>query len=171
MIETEASFCLLALLLLAAAFCDLRTYRIPNKLILCGVALGVWQRVVLAFVRGFAWGQVIKDLLGALFLAAAMLCLLLPLWKLRAFGGGDVKLLCVCVLFIGFQRTVNSLIYALFFGAATALSHLCLSHFFPKHLKALPSRGNMHIIHFTLPILLGVATEYFFGGIWQCFGP
>ena len=72
----------LALLLLAASACDLRTRRIPNGLCAAGIAAGL---------LGHAWhgaGPLAWSLAG---IAAALPLLLL--YALRAFGAGDVKLL------------------------------------------------------------------------------
>lgn len=70
---------------------DVRTRRIPNRLTLAGLALGLLLRVPLGLEAG---------LLG---LAGAGLALLVafPLFALGGIGGGDAKLLVVAGAFLG----------------------------------------------------------------------
>jgi prepilin peptidase CpaA len=74
---TAAPQIFLAVLVLAAALFDLRTRRIPNWLCAAG------------FVCGFAC-QTVRE---AAFGAGIALLIYVPLFALRAVGGGDVKLM------------------------------------------------------------------------------
>ena len=75
---------LLGILILLAAFFDIRFRRIPNWLVLAGI------------VAGFAWNGSSTGLSGLGRAAAGLglgFALYFPLYLLRARGAGDVKLL------------------------------------------------------------------------------
>ncbi len=79
-------------LVLIAAICDIRTRRIPNWLTLAGVFAGV---VVNAWRLG---GNGLK--MAGLGFGVALL-IYLPLFWLRAVGGGDVKLMAAAGALVG----------------------------------------------------------------------
>ena len=83
----------LFLLLLLAAHSDLRTRRIPNRLTLAGVAVGLVSGAVLG-----GWGGLGEAALGGL----AGLGVFLLLYLMRAMGAGDVKLMAAAGTFLGF---------------------------------------------------------------------
>ncbi|HTV25981.1 MAG TPA: A24 family peptidase [Polyangiaceae bacterium] len=121
---------LLSLLCLtgAAAICDARTQRIPNRLIVAGLLLAVAVRVGLAVagVDPHSHRDLAAALLAALGSAALGLvgCALLPLllYRAGALGGGDVKLLAVAGALIalgpGLELTRAALFVAVLFGFA-----------------------------------------------------
>ena len=93
----------LAAVLAGACVEDLRSRRIPNRVILAGLALALgWQ---IAGVPGrwtfdpVAPGSV--GLVGGLAAFLAMLVAFLPFYALRIMGAGDVKLLAVVAAFFG----------------------------------------------------------------------
>ena len=93
---------LLAGLLAAALWHDLRTRRIPNRLVLWGTVGGVVLNSMLPagaglFQQPFGGLGLLQSLAGA----AAGLALLLPMYLLRALGAGDVKLMAMCGAFLG----------------------------------------------------------------------
>ncbi len=73
-------------ILLVAAFVDIRHRRIPNSLVVLGLVLGSSAQL---WTHG--WPGLIQGLLGA---GAALIVLIAP-FALRTLGGGDVKLAMV----------------------------------------------------------------------------
>ena len=74
----------LASLTFAAAVSDLQSRTIPNWLVLSGIVLGFGINGYL-----FGWGGLLRSAMG--FALAAVVYL--PMFALRAMGGGDVKLM------------------------------------------------------------------------------
>lgn len=87
---SSVSAALLTLLVVAAAWTDVREHRIPNVLVLSGLVLAL----LLAHLPG---GSVARALTGAL----AGFAMGLPLYWLRAMGAGDVKLMAMAGAFVG----------------------------------------------------------------------
>ncbi len=89
-------------LLLAATWFDVRSHRIPNKLVFWGALAGVLLHVALPEGRGF-----ISSLPGGLGFLDALaglgigLAVFLPVYLLRAMGAGDVKLMAMVGAFLG----------------------------------------------------------------------
>lgn len=102
---------LLTVSVLAAGW-DLRTARIPNRL----VATGFAAALVLQGVAG------IRPFLGGLEGAALVLALFVPLFAVGAMGGGDVKLLVVVAAFLGPERLLPALLVMGITGGAMALA-------------------------------------------------
>lgn len=78
------------LFLIAAAVYDLRDFRIPNWL----NAAGAFVTLIFAYVSGMKISEIIAGVLIALFS-----CIIL--FYIGCLGGGDVKLLMVCGISIG----------------------------------------------------------------------
>src|SRR5687768_11743315 len=78
-------------LLGSAMWCDIRTRRIPNKLVLVGLATSFVAQGLRGLDGTQAW------FLGTL----AGFGLLLPLYVIRAMGAGDVKLMAMVGSFLG----------------------------------------------------------------------
>ena len=85
----------------AAAFLDLRTKRIPNKLTYSGVLVGLLAGPLL---DGIPWG-------GGLFGALAAFAFLMIFWRAGMIGGGDVKLSMVVGAFKGWFFLLNFFFY------------------------------------------------------------
>jgi len=99
----------LMLLLLIAAVCDYRTHRIPNVLTACGALFGViYTTVVPPFIHGTALFSLLGLLVGVL--------MFLPVYLLRAMGGGDVKLLAMIGTFLGPVETFYAAIASMIVG-------------------------------------------------------
>jgi len=146
----------LFLLLLPAVLCDIRTFRIPNELIVVGVLVGSGYRLCHPGEMTFLY---------YLLSMAAMFILLIPFFKLRAIGGGDVKLLSLCGLIQGFGSALSIALYAFFFGGILSVFYLVYHRFFSTQ-----KTKERHIIPFSIPVFLGVVTEQFWGGVlWQIF--
>jgi prepilin peptidase CpaA len=105
----------LLLLLLAAAWSDIRSRRIPNVLVFPGAIAGVLLHTLLPQEMG-ALG-----ILGSLAGLGTGLALLLPLYLLRIMGAGDVKLMAMTGAFLGAQETVTALLCVLLAGGVLAL--------------------------------------------------
>jgi prepilin peptidase CpaA len=106
----------LLLLLLAAAWSDIRSRRIPNILVFPGAIAGVLLHVLLPQEAGGL------GILGSLAGWGTGLALLLPLYLLRIMGAGDVKLMAMTGAFLGAQATVGALLCVLLAGGVLALA-------------------------------------------------
>lgn len=102
-------------LLAAAAFTDLREYRIPNTLTLAIAAL--YPAYILTPGVG-------ADVMGSLILAAVVLAAGTGLFALGLIGGGDVKLLAAVSLWVGPAAFPLFLIIMALAGGAIALVQL-----------------------------------------------
>jgi prepilin peptidase CpaA len=106
----------LLLLLLPAAWSDIRSRRIPNVLVFPGAMIGVLLHAVLPQETGGL------GVLGSLAGWGTGLALLLPLYLLRVMGAGDVKLMAMTGAFLGAQETVGALLCVLLAGGMLALA-------------------------------------------------
>lgn len=109
----------LVLLLAGAVIADLRTRRIPNRLVLCGIAVALTAHLlVLSNTRApLSATDIAAPLLG-LVSAGAML---LPLYLLGACGAGDVKLMAMVGAFAGPQLAPWCALYTLIAGGVLSL--------------------------------------------------
>ncbi|HEY9277253.1 MAG TPA: A24 family peptidase [Methylotenera sp.] len=113
---------LLTVLLLLATREDVRSHRIPNKLVLIGVVLGLGLNGLLPTGSGFnsmmpgglGWLAALKGLaLGG--------AVLLPMYLLRAMGAGDVKLMGMVGTFLGPGDLIGAVIATFIAGGAMAI--------------------------------------------------
>jgi len=98
----------LIIFVLAVAFIDWRTHRIPN--LLCAIAAMFGLSLQIAF-------HAEAGLLSALGGAAVGFAMFLPFYVLRAFGAGDVKAMAIVGIFLGMQATVLAVGSTLIAGA------------------------------------------------------
>lgn len=118
----DARLALLVVLLMLAAFIDLRTFRIPNWLTYGGAAIGLalgaavqWRLLGPAWaLDGFLWS------LGGL---AAGLALMLPMYALRVMGAGDVKLMAMAGAFLGLGQIVPAVLCVFLAGGVLAVGY------------------------------------------------
>ena len=113
-------YILFASLLLGCAFADLEGYMIPDRFILAGIIL----RPVFLLLRGEHISAFINSFLGGFLVAGALLAIVLLYEKLRkveAMGGGDIKLLFVTGLYLGWQRNLMCLLLACILGIVFGL--------------------------------------------------
>lgn len=106
---------LLACVLLACAFADLEGYMIPDRFLAVGVVLFF---ITLPFAA-HPLRRVIDGALGGFGVAGALLVLVLLMEKRmgrEAMGGGDLKLLFLTGLFLGWKRNLLCLIAACIIG-------------------------------------------------------
>src|SRR5512133_3237123 len=92
-LDSYVPLALLAGLLLAACWFDVRSHRIPNGLVVVGMATGVACNALVASGIGFVSALHPGGLgvLGAVAGALTGLALLFPLYLMRGMGAGDVK--------------------------------------------------------------------------------
>jgi prepilin peptidase CpaA len=109
----------LTVLLLAAVVTDLRSRRIPNRLVLIGLALAAMAQATALLISapalaGPSWWSPLTGLLTG---GVA----LLPLYLLRACGAGDVKLMAMAGAFIGAPMALRAVLFTLLAGGALSL--------------------------------------------------
>lgn len=110
---------LLAAILLGAVVVDLRCRRIPNIMVLAGIALAFTAHLgSIAFGRPPLAGPAWWAPLGGM---AAGFAMLLPLYLLRATGAGDVKLMAMVGAFIGAPTVLTATLYSLLAGGLLSL--------------------------------------------------
>lgn len=108
----EISLLVLMLFLTIAAWCDLGSYRIPNKLIVIGILSGLLLRLMSA-----GWSDWIPGVAGLL----VGMFLMLPMYWLRAMGAGDVKLMGMTGVFLGPGHVLGAWLVTLLVGGVLAL--------------------------------------------------
>lgn len=103
---------LLALLVTVAAVFDLRTRRIPNWLCAAGLVCGFACQIAL-----LRWAGAREAILGT----GLALLIYLPLFALRAVGGGDVKLMAAVGSMAGPKAWITIFLVTAIVGGAMAL--------------------------------------------------
>ena len=111
----------LGCILLACAFADLEGYIIPDRFICCGAGLFALS----LFFGGGVPHRLLSGALGGLAVPGGVLAVSVLLEKARGqemLGGGDIKLLFVTGLFLGWQRNLLCLLLACVLGIAAGLA-------------------------------------------------
>lgn len=164
---------LLFLILLIGLFCDFLTYKIPNKLILCGAVGG---SLVFLFERGLSDIPIL--IIGFLI----PVCVLILPYGIGALGAGDVKLFSIMTAFIGIKPTLICMIFSFCVGAVISLLILLYNKSLIRRLKKIliflftvvrtgkvipyydtNKDGYKYVMHFSLAIFLG--TAFYF--VWK----
>jgi len=105
-------------ILIAASFVDLEWMIIPDSFVITGCVFGI------VFVLS-GQGPSITDAIAGLFLGAGFLIALgyLSLWLLKkeGMGGGDIKLMGMAGLYLGWRYTLLSLFLASIMGGIISL--------------------------------------------------
>jgi prepilin peptidase CpaA len=113
----EGQLLLLLVLVVVAAVFDLRFRRIPNWLVLAGLAVSLGHHTLSKYGGGFsAWGWGLAVGLG----------LFLPLYMLRAMGAGDVKLMATVGSFLGAGAAFTTILLTLAAGGCLAVVYALL---------------------------------------------
>ena len=113
-------YLLFASLLLGCAFADLEGYMIPDRFILAGIIF----RIPFFFLLPDWKGQVLDAAIGGFAIGGGLLLIVLVYEKIRkteAMGGGDLKLLFLTGLYLGWQRNLLCLFFACILGIAVGL--------------------------------------------------
>lgn len=103
------SYAFLASLLIAISFIDMEHKIIPNKVILIGLIAGVAFRLIM--INYGVWDYIVGFLVGGGVL------LLISLLSGGGMGGGDIKLMAMIGLFVGWKLTISTLFLAVVLGA------------------------------------------------------
>mgnify|MGYP004677716383 CR=1 FL=1 len=154
---------LFVLIVAVSSVVDFRTRRIPNACVLAGACLWVAARVVLGACSGsvsavFAegmppWGLTAPDgIVGAAVLGGGVLLATVAFEALSgraAMGGGDIKLLAVVGLFLGWERGLACLFAACVVSVAVS---------FMRRLAGSPDAATFP---FAPAILVGIVAALF----------
>ena len=129
-------------ILLAATVCDYLWYKIPNRLIYIGIVAGYLYKLIM-----YSPGEALYSLLSGISVTLG----LSVLYIVRALGAGDIKLLGLVGVFVGFSGTVKICLISLIVGAFAGFVILIYFGFIQKnHSK------KSHYIRFSIPILISV---------------
>lgn len=102
----------LVLMVLAAAFSDIRSRSIPNWLTLGGIAAGVALNTYSTGLAGLKFAAIGFGVAALIFL---------PLFMIRFLGGGDVKLMAAVGTLAGAANLFGIFIFDAIFGGVVAL--------------------------------------------------
>jgi prepilin peptidase CpaA len=125
-------------LLVAAAWSDYGTGRIPNALVFGGAMLGVaYNTAVPAFhvSAGYAFLLALGGLLCGLLL-------MLPFYLMRAMGAGDVKLMGMTGAFLGYPDAIWAVLGSFLAGGALSLAYLAAKGELRRALSNLAMLGS-----------------------------
>ena len=113
---------LLAGLLLGAVWHDVRSRRIPNRLVFPGALMGLLLNSLPVHLDGvLAPVSAPLGLPMALAGFAVGLALLLPMYAIKAMGAGDVKLMAMVGAFLGPYPVAIALLFSLLAGGVMAV--------------------------------------------------
>lgn len=114
----------LAALLLMAVASDIRSRRIPNRLVGAGIASAVLQQLLLPTGSHPAMGPPYgtPGLLAGVMAALLMLAAASLLWRLGLWGAGDAKWLTVMAAHAGPTQVMPLLMFTLMAGGLLALA-------------------------------------------------
>lgn len=175
--------CLIFLLLVALKQ-DIKSYKIPNSIILIGYILSF-----LFFHQEYEWTSIFIWAGGIIL----PILILFPLFFIKALGAGDIKLFSVIGGFFGISYVVNVMVISFVIGAVLSLVQLIryknlklrllIFLFFLKdfHLKFtthnlkdfhykyynLKEEGKQGAVHFSAAIFLGFIVKLFADYFWH----
>ncbi|WP_026495417.1 prepilin peptidase [Butyrivibrio sp. WCD3002] len=129
--EIPVLYCLLS----GSAFTDIYRHKILNYWLLFGAVVGT----LLSF-----FGQSQDPFYMKLLRAIITLICLLPVYIIGGLGGGDLKLLAVTAMFLGYEEIIAVIICSFVIAAFLGI------------LKAIKYRSINQTIHFALPVLISV---------------
>lgn len=122
----EVKIALLLILLVIAAYFDITSRRIPNRLVLAGLIASFILQINFYGFEGFkAWGLGLLVGFGAF----------LPIYMLRAMGAGDVKLMAMVGSYLGLNLALGAVITTLVIGGILAIATAMYSGVFIQTMK------------------------------------
>ncbi len=142
---------------------DFKAYRIPNKLILSGLALNLFFQIL----KGS-----FLSILHCFSILLIVCITFLPIYYIRAIGAGDIKLFAMISCFIGIRQGIHVIVVAFLIGGVFSIIKVLRQHIFRLQLQSLAtyitqtyylkkvvpydsiSSQEKNVIHFSLPILL-----------------
>ena len=120
----------LSVLMISAAIIDIKTRKIPNYIIIAGLAIGIAVNVIRAFVY-CDFSIIISCLAGAL--AGGLPLIAVSLASHGGMGMGDVKFMAMIGSFLGPRCAIEALIVAILAGGVYGVILLILKK---KNLKS-----------------------------------
>jgi len=116
---------LLIILSYIAMIFDIKSKRIPNKLVLLMIAGWI---VLIAFALSFNTESGVKLLIDSTFglLTGGGMFLLVYLMSRKGLGGGDVKFIAAAGLYLGLANTINTILFGSILAAITGLTLILL---------------------------------------------
>ena len=114
-------YVIFACLLMVCSFADLEGRIIPDRFIITGLVV----RIVFFVILDCPVKVAIDDLIGGVGIAALLLVIVLLFEKLRgieAMGGGDIKLIFMTGIFLGWKANLLCLFIACIIGIVTGLA-------------------------------------------------
>ena len=133
-----------SMILLAVTLIDFDTSEIPDSLCIALIPFAVAS---IWLLPGITW---LSHIIGIVTVALPML--LLSLFIAGAFGGGDIKLMAVCGLLLGWQLTLLAFFIALLLGGIAAI-----------YLIASGRRERGQHMVFGPALCIGIVTALFYG--------
>jgi prepilin peptidase CpaA len=114
----------IVVLLSIACWCDVQSRRIPNTLVVVGLALGLFIQVAAPAGSGLFHPTQAGSLglTAALLGTATGLGLLMPLYMLRAMGAGDVKLMAMVGAWLGASSVAWAALFAMLAGGVLSIA-------------------------------------------------
>jgi len=109
-------------LFIVAAYSDIKSLRIPNKLAIAVAALGVFRLLVI--------GDLNTEIYTIGASAMVFIATFLMFWR-GILGGGDVKLLSATVLLVGYHDLLSFLLIMSICGAFVSLAVLFIRNLLP----------------------------------------
>ena len=140
-------------LVIVAAVHDLREFRIPNRLIVAGIVVGVSVIVIRAFTGEYIGNYILGTLAG--------LAGMTFLYIIRAVGAGDVKLFAVLGLLTGLEFVVQLMVVSFITGLFIGVIELCFKR---TSLVRVGSTGiEGHGFHYAVAVLIGYVVVLGYG--------
>ncbi len=102
----------LVIILIIAVWFDVKSRRIPNRLVIAGLALSLGLRMLCVGDQFQLWGLGLLLGFGMLF----------PLYVLRAMGAGDVKLMAMAGAFLGPDSAFGAVLMTLLAGGVLSIA-------------------------------------------------
>ncbi len=163
-------------ILVAAVYADLRTRKIPNCLAAAGTAASILTCIITCLRK-----QNGAELILALGGAVIPLILLLPLWRFRMIGAGDIKLLAMLGSSMGPAESFDCVICTFLIGGILSLILIIRRGNLKSRFAYLVTYLNSYIrthqrtsyisgsdpdgyLYFSIPILLGYLC--YLGGLY-----